>query len=190
MRVLVRRRITQTSGSVRFRLWARFEVSAEEYALIQRYGVASGYITIEASRRDFQRAAGIAFIGAFLITALFVGLFENAQRITVNGLPSQPSDLPVWVALLLFFSLFAIGTWAIYEQLRLAIRIADMLDGREFKHKSLALMARRERQVIGYGVAFLQFLEKLRDWEGTEVITLGEEHVPALRLVTDTYAPV
>ena len=75
-----------------------------------------------------------------------------------------------------------------YEQLRFAIRISDMLNGREFKHKSLTLMARRERQTIGYALVFLQFLEKLKEWEGTEVITLGEEHEPALRLVTDTYA--
>ena len=97
--------------------------------------------------------------------------------------------LPGWAVFLIFLGSFLFATWIIYEQLRLAIRISDMLDGREFKHKSLALMARRERQVIGYGVAFLQFLEKLQDWEGTEVITLGEEHEPALRLVTDTYAP-
>jgi len=110
----------------------------------------------------------------------------------VANAPTQPGGqgFPGWISILVFFSLFVGGTWGIYEQLRLAIRISDMLDGREFKHKSLALMARRERQVIGYGVAFLQFLEKLQDWEGTEVITLGEEHVPALRLVTDTYAPV
>ncbi|MBV9482314.1 MAG: hypothetical protein JO249_16420 [Acidobacteria bacterium] len=189
MRVLLRRRITQPTGSIRFALWARFEVSAEELALIDRYHTRSSYITIEASRRDFYRAGAIGFVIALVITGLMVAMFANAQRMNINGLNSQPADIPVWVALLLFFSLFLIVTWAIYEQLRLAIRISDMLDGREFKHKSLVLMARRERQVIGYGVAFLHFLEKLQDWEGTEVITLGEEHEPALRLVTDTYAP-
>ena len=183
MRVLLRRRITEPMGKVRFALWARFEVSEEERALIRRYRVEQGYITIEGTRRDFYRAAVIAFLGAFFVTVLLEVMFEN----TPNG---PGISLPGWISILLFFSLFVGGTWVIYEQLRLAIRIQDMLDGREFKHKSLALMARRERQVIGYGVAFLQFLEKLQDWEGTEVITLGEEHVPALRLVTDTYAPV
>ena len=182
MRVLLRRRIIEPMGSVRFALWARFEVSAEELALIDRYRTRSGYITIEGTRRDFYRAAIIALVGAFFITVLLEVMFEHP----LNG---QGISLPAWISLLLFFCLFVGGTWIIYEQLRLAIRIADMLDGREFKHKSLALMARRERQVIGYGVAFLHFLEKLRDWEGTEVITLGEEHEPALRLVTDTYAP-
>ena len=90
--------------------------------------------------------------------------------------------------MVVFLGCLALSTWILYEQLRFAIRISDMLSGREFKHKSLALMARRERQMVGYAVAFKQFLEKLQAWEGTEVITLGEEHEPALRLVTDYYA--
>ena len=187
MRVLLRRRITELMGSVRFALWARFEVSAEEYVLIKRYGVESGYITIERSRRDLYRAAIIAFFVALVIPVFLAYINVYAQMHAFQG--AQTPGIPGWVIVLLFFGIFAVVTWAIYEQLRLAIRISDMLDGREFKHKSLALMARRERQVIGYAVAFLHFLEKLQDWEGTEVITLGEEHEPALRLVTDTYAP-
>jgi len=74
-----------------------------------------------------------------------------------------------------------------YEAVRLAIRISDMLNGREFKHKSLVLMARRERAMIGYGYCFIQLLEKMKNWE-TEVIQIGEEHEGALRLVTDVYA--
>jgi len=188
MRVLLRRRITQPTGSIRFMLWARFEISDEERALVRRYSVESGYITIEGSRRDFYRAVIIAFFVSLIIPVFLASINVYAQMNAFQGV--QTPGIPGWVIVLLFFGIFAIVTWAIYEQLRFAIKISDMLDGREFKHKSLALMARRERQVIGYGVAFLQFLEKLQDWEGTEVITLGEEHVPALRLVTDTYAPV
>jgi len=55
MRVLLRRRITEPMGQFRFVLWAKFEVSEEEHALIRRYRVQPGYITIEASRRDFYR---------------------------------------------------------------------------------------------------------------------------------------
>ena len=103
-----------------------------------------------------------------------------------NFIPSDQSR--VFVGVIAFVLLFAISSRLIYEQIRMAIRISDMLDGREFKHKSLTLMARRERQMVGYALVFLNFLEKLKEWEGTEVITLGEEHEPALRLVTDTYA--
>ena len=55
------------------------------------------------------------------------------------------------------------------------------------KNKSLVLMARRERQMIGYAHAFVQLLEKLQNWEGTDIIEIGEETEPALRLVTDAY---
>jgi hypothetical protein len=48
-------------------------------------------------------------------------------------------------------------------------------------------MARRERPMIGYAHAFVQLLEKLQNWEGTDIIEIGEETEPALRLVTDAY---
>jgi len=172
MQVLIRRRIAQHMNRVRFVLWVKFDVSEEEQALIKRYSVSSGYITIEATRRDFVRALVIGFIAA----AVFTGL-----AISSTGMTGQ-------LGILVFVVAFGLSTWGVYEQIRLAIRISDMLGGREFKHKSLTLLARRERQMVGYGVVFRRFLEKLKEWEGTEVITLGEEHEPALRLVTDTYA--
>ncbi len=43
--------------------------------------------------------------------------------------------------------------------------------------------------MVGYAVAFTKLLEAMRTWEGTEIIQIGPEHEPALRLVTDTYAP-
>ena len=44
--------------------------------------------------------------------------------------------------------------------------------------------------MLGYAVAFSHLLKELETWEGEEVITLGEEHESALRMVTDTfYAP-
>lgn len=85
-----------------------------------------------------------------------------------------------WLNLVVFFGCLGVTTWLLYEQLRFAIRISDMLDGREFKHKSLTLMARRERQMIGYAVCFKQFLERLETWEGTEVITLGDTSPPCV----------
>ena len=97
-------------------------------------------------------------------------------------------DTPIALQLIGFLFLWGIAGWLIFEQLRLAIKVADLLNGREFKDKSLVLMARRERAMIGYGYCFVQLLEKMKDWEGTEVIQIGEEHEGALRLVTDVYA--
>ena len=170
MQVLIRRRIIR-GARVKFALWVKFDVNDEERALINKYSVSSGYITIEQNRRDFYRALMIGFVAAAVLTGIYVS--------AVHGMSGAIGG---------FIIAFVLITWLVYEQLRLAIRISDMLNGREFKHKSLTLMARRERQTIGYAVVFLQFLQKLEGWEGTEVINLGEEHEPALRLVTDTYA--
>jgi hypothetical protein len=169
MQILMRRRIV-SGVRVKFALWVKFDVNEEERALINKYSVSSGYITIEQTRRDFYRALMIGFVAAAILTGIYVSAAGVAGAI--GG----------------FIIAFVLITWLVYEQLRLAIRISDMLNGREFKHKSLTLMARRERQMVGYAVVFRQFLEKLEGWEGTEVINLGEEHEPALRLVTDTYA--
>jgi len=92
-------------------------------------------------------------------------------------------------SLLYFIGIFVASTWIIYEQLREAIRISDLLTGRNFKSRSVALLMRRERRMVGYAVAFTKLLEAMRTWEGTEIIQIGPEHEPALRLVTDTYAP-
>ena len=51
----------------------------------------------------------------------------------------------------------------------MAIRISDMLNGREFKHKSLTLMARRERQMVWLCPCISAGLEKLKEWEGTRL---------------------
>jgi hypothetical protein len=49
-------------------------------------------------------------------------------------------------------------------------------------------IARRERADIGYDHIFIQLSVKMKHWEGTVVIQIGEEHEGALRLVTDVYA--
>ena len=95
---------------------------------------------------------------------------------------------PVRYFLVLFVS-YAIITWVIYEQIRDAIKIGDIVNGREFKHRSAILMMRRERRITGYAAAFIHLLELLKKGEGTDVVEIGEEHEGALRLVTDTYAP-
>jgi len=122
------------------------------------------------------RGAILGFIAAAILVPLVLNVLGIGIRFM--GFPS----------LVIFVCVWGICGWLIFEQLRLAIRISDMLNGREFKRKSFVLMARRERAMIGYRYAFIQLLEKMKNWEGTEVIQIGEEHEGALRLVTDVYA--
>jgi hypothetical protein len=190
MQLLLRRRILQGTPTSKFALWAKFDLAPEEQHLIRHYGVSNCYLTIEASRRDLWRAAVISFFIALVVVGTLSAALPSlptTQVQTQRGMVQQYIVIPWWVWALLFAFVFGIVTWVIYEQLRLAIRVQDMLDGREFKNKSLVLMARRERQMIGYAYAFVQLLEKLQNWEGTDIIEIGEETEPALRLVTDAY---
>ena len=108
MRVLLRRRITQPTGSIRFMLWARFEISDEERALVRRYDVESGYITIEGSRRDFYRAAIIAFFVALVIPVFLAVINVYAQMYAQRG--AQTPGIPGFVIVVLFCGIFAIVT--------------------------------------------------------------------------------
>jgi hypothetical protein len=156
-----------------FVLWVKFDLDEDEQRLIRKYNAADAYVTIEQSRRDLYRAMIFAFFIAAILGSLIMG-------VTKGGLI---------IGAFYFCGMFIAATWIIYEQLREAIKISDLLTGRSFKNRSLALLVRRERRMVGYAAAFIHFLEALRTWEGTEVIQIGPEHEPALRLVTNTYAP-
>lgn len=179
MRVLFKRSLNASETfadtafvPIKYVLWVKFEVSPEEMRLITRHNIGNTYLTIEQSKRDFYRATLFSFFPA----AFLAGLSMQA--------------LPPGTAIFEFFAVWGVGTWFLYEQLREAIKVSDVLDGRKFKHRSFVLFARRERRMIGYAVAFSHLLKELETWEGEEIITLGEEHESALRMVTDTfYAP-
>ena len=172
MRLLLRRSVQEHKllrWRTEFVLWARFELTDEERILVRKYDMEKGYLTIEGSWRDFRRALLYAFLPALIITFILGSGFAR-------------------YFLVLFVS-YAIITWVIYEQIREANKILDIINGREFKHRSAILMMRRERRITGYAASFIHLLELLRKGEGTDVIEIGEEHEDALRLVTDTYAP-
>jgi hypothetical protein len=180
MQVLFKRSLnTRTLGAesttfspIKYELWVKFAVSQEERRLISLHNLEGTYLTIEQSRRDFYRAALICFFPAAIVGG-----------ISING-------LPIGISMFLFFAIWGVGTWLLYGQLCEAIKVLDVLEGRKFKDRSFMLFARRERRMIGYAVAFSHLLKELGNWEGEEIITLGEEHESALRLVTDTpYAP-
>jgi hypothetical protein len=176
MQLLFRRSLKTGGINVnrpRFVLWVKFDIDEDEARLIRKYNASDAYLTIEQSRRDFFRA----MIFSFFIAAILASIISGATNMGMLG------------SGLYFLGLFAAATWIIYEQLREAIKISDLLTGRNFKSRSLALLVRRERRMVGYAVAFTNLLAAMRTWEGTEVITIGPEHEPALRLVTDIYAP-
>jgi hypothetical protein len=179
MRLLLKRH-TAPNRFYRWRLdfivWAQFELTAEEKAIARRFDMEKGYLTVEGSGSDLRRAFLFAIVPAAVANAIIIAMF----------------GLTAFLALLALLLCYAGITWLIYEQIREAIKMNDIFDGRYFKNRSAMLMLRRERRIIGYALAFQKLLELLREQaEKLEtVIELGEEeHAPALRLVTDTYAP-
>ena len=121
------------------------------------------------SWRDFRRASLYAVLPALIVAYLFGASFS--------------------LYLLVLLGSYAIIAWLIYEQIREAIKMIDIINGRDFKHRSAMLMIRRERRMVGYAAAFIHLLEMLKKGEGTDIVEIGEEHEGAQRLVTDTYAP-
>jgi hypothetical protein len=157
-----------------FVLWARFDLTNEERMLVRRFDMERGYLTVEGSGHDLRTAALYAVIPAVLLTYILENMISP----------------DVITYFLLLIVVYVVVTWLFYEQIREAIKMYDILNGRNFKNRSAMLMLRKERQITGYALAFQQMLTLLREQEAETVIELGaEEHAPALRLVTDTYAP-
>jgi hypothetical protein len=174
MRLLLRRSVRENRlllNRKEYHLWARFELTEQERDLIRRYDIDEGYLTIEGSREEMRRAMRFAILPT-IVAMTFLG-----------------PQFSFFISIPLWFIVFGGITWLIYEQIREAIKVQDILNGRDFKNRSVMFHIRRERRLLGYAVAFKTMLEKLEMWAGTEVVELGDEHELALRMVTDTYAP-
>jgi hypothetical protein len=175
MRLLFKRGVRENKlllNPTEYVLWAQFELSDAERDLVRSYNIDRSYLTIEGSWHEIRRAS----LYAIVPTLLFNAIFDQA------------------ISFLLFFPMFLISfigiTWLIYEQIRETIKVVDIINGRTFKNKSAMLQMRRERQIVGYALAFKNMLVTMQHWSGRDdVIDLGEEHEGALRLVTDIHAP-
>jgi hypothetical protein len=174
MRLLLKRSVRENPlllKRIEYVLWAQFELTEAESSLVRRYDLDRSYLTIEGSWHEIRRSSLYAILPAFILTVLISNalsffLFIPALLISFVGI-----------------------TWLIYEQLRETIKVVDIISGRNFKNKSAMLHMRRERQIIGYVLAFKNMLGMMQNWSGTDVIELGDEHEGALRLVTDIHAP-
>jgi hypothetical protein len=60
-------------GGVQFKLWARFELTEEEDALIKKYQVRNALITLGNTRRDIRLAALYALPVLFIAYLIFSG---------------------------------------------------------------------------------------------------------------------
>lgn len=142
----------QTSGEltrVRFKLWGKIELDAEEQGLIDRYNLDDAML-IEVLQPDLLRKAiyvGIAAtIGAAVILPFIFGGFG---------------------AVLCLAAGIGAGWWYANEK-RETIYVRDLMHGRHFKCDSVVDLARKEAWLATV-VSFLrQVMETAKHWDGTE----------------------
>ena len=73
--LLSRKQSPHWMGGVQFKLWARFELTEEEDALIKKYQVRNALVTLGNTRRDIRLAALYALPVPFVIYLIFHGIY-------------------------------------------------------------------------------------------------------------------
>ena len=95
--LLSRKQSPHWMGGVQFSLWARFELTEEEDALIKKYQVRNALVTLGNTRRDIRLAALYALPVPFVIYLIFHGIYGFGG---------------IFIALLLY----GIAAWALLEK--------------------------------------------------------------------------
>jgi hypothetical protein len=154
---LVMRRKRLTGG-----IWHNFVIlvhltpNNEESLLIAKYMLRNVTLTAGNTLRDLKRSLFATVPFSLLVTALLM--------YTKVGL-----NLIVFVITLL------LSTFVLYHQIREAVRVDDLLQGREFKARSLIDLLLKEQQIRKMSTAFEIVLDQARTWDKPEVVELKPE---------------
>ena len=151
--LLSRKQSPHWMGGVQFKLWARFELTEEEDALIKKYQVRNALVTLGNTRRDIRLAALYALPVPFVIYLIFHGIYGFGG---------------IFLALLLY----GIAAWAIYNQIRERIKISDIIEGRDFACRSVLALLEKEEMLLDTAVRFRRFLEYMKTWGGREAVPI------------------
>ena len=154
MQLLLSRKQSQGFSGPKFQLWAKFELTEEEEALINHYKVRDAVVTPGNTRRDIRIAA---------LCALPIGLICLVRFVSVYRLAGS---------LLLAMLCFGIAMSFIYNQIRERIKIADIIAGRSFSCRSVVTLLEKEEMLVDMAVQFRRFLEYMKTWGGREVIPI------------------
>ncbi len=163
--LLQRRQGKNWIGLSIFKLWAKFDLTSEETALIEKYQV-QGYVLSEGNfRRDFLKA---------LLWTIPIALILIPITIPLMGSFVGPRLAPF---------LFLLILWLLYNQIREQIKISDMLNGRFFSCRSVIRLAAKEQMITNYAVIFIRFLEAMKTWGGQEIIEFDPQNLPMVHLI-------
>ena len=147
-----------------FKLWAKFELTPEEAALINKYQVHD-HILVEGIPGQLRKAMIISGVLGFFVYGLFAPQAGFGD------------------AILILFSVFAVGSFVIYHNIREQIRVRDILNGRFFACKSVVSLMAKEQNIAEMANAFRHLLEAMKNWGGREIIELEPYKEPVLRLI-------
>src|SRR4051812_21564668 len=118
----------QKSGLFRpiFNLWAKFELTPEEWALIHKYGTQRVVLKEGNAAFEFWLSTRISFVIAFITMVVI-----NIRWGIVVSL-----ELGVFV--------FVVGAFIIYHSIRTQIWVEDILNGQYFTCRSVAALIEKE----------------------------------------------
>src|SRR5215212_3881206 len=154
------------TGTIKFDLWAKFDVTEEESALINKYSVRNAILSEGNTRRDAFRALRYGVLLTIAVTVVTSALRFNAGLVFLAGLIS-----------------LTVGSYLIYQQIREQILVSDILEGREFVCRSVVTLIEKEELLKRMALSFRHLLEAMRTWGGTQVIEITPERAPTLKLV-------
>jgi hypothetical protein len=156
-----------------FRLWAKYELSGQELTLVDRYNIR-GTVLVEGNPREERERA--VKMGGALGVVVFLLIFLMFGFMALNA------------AITMALIVFAVGSLAIYKNIREKITVEDILNGRHFACQSIITLLEKKQQISKIAEDFTQFLEALKNWGGREVIEMAPGRAPVARFVDKPHA--
>lgn len=157
-----------------FSLWAKYELLEQEQKLVEQYNIRQVILVEGNPREEWSRARRMA--GALAIVVYIAGVFLAASQ-GGNGIQAFLAPLPLTILV------FAVAVFVIRYKIRETIKVGDILSGRHFACRSIVTLLEKERQLSEIAQTFTQFLERLKYWEGREIIELAPDQPPSTRFV-------
>ena len=176
MQLLIQRGQTEGQAMVGkpiFSLWAKFELTADELALIDRYKVRKT-VLFPGNPNDIRKAARYAALVS--LVAYVVLAFE------------APSPLALFNLIPLALIIFVIAIPVIYQSIRQKITVSDIITGRQFRCPDVLDLVDKEEFITDVAGKFRFFLEKMETWGGREVVEITPYEPPTPRLIEPPHA--
>lgn len=154
---LLLKRSQYTGWRVRFRLWAKLELTDEENSLIRKYDMDKALLVDIPQPGHMWQSFCIGVLAAPLAYVLLPTI-ASAARIYLRG-----TSLIVLAVLI-----GAIVGYAFYHRFRESVMVRDLMYGKYFKCRSIIHLAKKEAYLEAISQHFRQVLEGAKNWNGTQ----------------------